>query len=181
MFLKQEQRRATMRKVMSVVAVGLLAAGMLAVRAGSQTKAASGFDQLRSLVGTWQANTDEGVTINTIRLVSNDTAIEETFQSKDGNHNQMITMYTPDGARVAMTHYCSIGNQPHMQTEPVSADQKEFDFAFTGAGNLADEKGPHMHHMTLKIQDADHFTETWTMAGGGQERKATLNFVRTKG
>lgn len=169
-----------MRKMMSVVAVGLLAAGMLAVRAGSQTKAAGGFEQLKTLVGTWEATTSEGVTVNTLRLVSNDTAIQETAQSKDGYHNQMITMYTPDGARVALTHYCSIGNQPRMETAAVSADQKEFDFAFTGVGN-ADEKSPHMHHMTLKIQDADHFTETWTMAGNGREQKMTFNFTRTKG
>jgi hypothetical protein len=170
-----------MRKMMSVVAVGLVAAGMLAARAESQTKAVGGFDQLKSLVGTWESKNSEGVTVNTIRMVSNNTAIEETFQSKDGNmHTQMVTMYTPDGGRVAMTHYCSIGNQPHMETEALSADQKEFDFTFTGVGNLTDAKGPHMHHMTLKIQDADHFSETWTMSANGQEQKEVFNFVRMK-
>lgn len=169
-----------MRKTMGVVAAGLLMAAIFAGRAGSQTKTPGGFDQLKTLVGTWEAKTEEGITINTIRLVSNDTAIEETFQSKDGMHSQMITMYTPDGARVAMTHYCAIGNQPHMQTEAASADQKVFDFTFTGAGNLPDSKAPHMHHMTLKIQDADHFSETWTMDGNGPEHIAVFNFVRTK-
>jgi hypothetical protein len=171
-----------MRKMMIVVAAGLLAAGMLAVRAGSQTKAASGFDQMKALAGTWEATTSEGVTINTIRLVSNRTAIEEIFQSKDGNmHTQMVTMYSPDGNRVAMTHYCSMGNQPHMETAAVNADQKEFDFVFTGAGNLADPKGPHMHHMRLKIEDGDHFSETWTMQANDQEHTEVFHFVRTRG
>lgn len=170
-----------MRKVMSLVAVGFLMAAIFAGRAGSQTKASSGFDQLKSLVGTWEAKNEEGITINTIRMVSNGTAIQETFQSKDGNeHTQMITMYTPDGARVAMTHYCSIGNQPHMETEAVSGDQKVFDFAFTGAGNLVDPKAPHMHHMILRIVDRDHFSETWTMDGNGPEHVAVFSFVRTK-
>jgi|SRR5215471_11300055 len=171
-----------MRKSMSLAVAALLAVGVFAVRAGSQAKAAGGFGQLKALVGTWEAKTEEGTTINTIRLVSNDSAIEETFQSKGGGMHaqQMVTMYTPDGARMAMTHYCSMGNQPHMQTEAVSADQREFDFSFTGAGNLSDEKAPHMHHMTLKIEDADHFTETWTMTGGAQEHTAVFHFVRTK-
>lgn len=170
-----------MRKMMSVVAAGFLMAAIFAGRAGSQTKAGGGFDQLKTLAGTWEAKTDEGITINTIRVVSNGTAVQETFQSKDGNeHTQMITMYTPDGARVAMTHYCSIGNQPHMETEAVGADQRVFEFTFTGAGNLGDPNAPHMHHMTLKIVDADHFTETWTMDGNGPEHIAVFNFARTK-
>jgi hypothetical protein len=173
-----------MRRVMSVVAMTLaaaLATGMFAARAGSQTKTPGGFDQLKALTGTWEAVTSEGTTINTIRLVSNDTAVEETFQSKDGKmHTQMVTMYTPDGARVALTHYCSMGNQPHMETPAVNAGQKAFDFSFTGAGNLADANGPHMHHMLLEIKDADHFSETWTMDGGGKGQKMTFNFVRTK-
>jgi hypothetical protein len=174
-----------MRRVISVVAVvavAALAIGMFAARAESQTKAASGFDQLKALTGTWESSTSEGVTINTIRLVSNNTAVEETFQSRDGNmHTQMVTMYTPDGERVAMTHYCSIGNQPHMETPAVSANQKDFDFSFINIGNLADAKGPHMHHMLLEIKDADHFSETWTMNANGKEQKETFNFVRTKG
>lgn len=170
-----------MRKMMTVV-VGVLVLGIFAGRAGSQTKANSGFDQLKTLVGTWEAKTDEGVTVNTFRLVSNDTAIQEIAQSKDGNaHTQMITIYTPNGDHLALTHYCSIGNQPHMETRAVSADQKEFDFTFTGAGNLSDPKAPHMHHMTLKIQDQDHFSETWTMDGNGPEHTMTFNFTRTKG
>ena len=174
-----------MRKVTgvgAVVAVAALAIGMFAARAESQTKAAGGFDQLKALTGTWEASTSEGVTINTIRLVSNNTAVEETFQSKDGNmHTQMVTMYTPDGERVAMTHYCSIGNQPHMETPAVSANQKQFDFSFTSAGNLADANGMHMNHMVLEIKDADHFSETWTMSANGKEQKETFNFVRAKG
>lgn len=170
-----------MRKTITLALAGLLVTGIFAARAVSQTKANGGFDQLKMLVGTWEATTSEGVTVNTFRLVSNDTAIEEIAQSKDNTHNQMITMYTPDGARVAITHYCSIGNQPRMETAAVSGDQKEFDFTFTSAGNLASDKAPHMHHMTLRIQDKDHFSETWTMAGDGSEQAMTFNFTRTKG
>jgi hypothetical protein len=131
-------------------------------------------------VGTWEATSSEGKNVTTIRLVSDGTAIQETDQSEGGkHHNQMITMYTPDRDRVAMTHYCSAGNQPRMETAAVSANQKEFDFEFTGIGN-ADAKDPHMHHMTLKIQDADHISETWTFLANGQEQKYTFNLVRTK-
>ena len=165
------------RKFALLAATILLSLGTL--HAQTQTKPAGGFDRLKALVGEWQATDENGkpVTSN-FRLVSNDTALEETFQSdKD---NQMVTLYTADGSRVALTHYCSKGNQPRMETPVVPASSDEFVFAFTGATNLASPEDTHLHRLVLQVDDADHFTETWTIREKGRDTKMTFNFARKK-
>ncbi len=46
------------------------------------------------------------------RLVSGGTALEETLQPPD--EPSMLTLYSADGARVALTHFCPMNNQPRM-------------------------------------------------------------------
>jgi hypothetical protein len=164
---------------MRMLAVGGIALGLFAAPAGSQTSPPSGFDQLKKLVGEWQSTDPKGVAFtNTIRLVSNGTALEETFQnSKD---NQMVTLYSPDGNRVAVTHYCSAGNQPRMETDASTSDQKEFSFFFQGATNLASPESGHMHHLTIKIADNDHFSEEWTWHENGKDQSHAFQFTRKK-
>jgi hypothetical protein len=149
------------------------------LHAQTQANPAGGFNRLKSLVGEWQATDENGKPVTSaFRLVSNNTALEETFQSdKD---NQMVTMYTPDGSRVALTHYCSKGNQPRMETPAVTATSDEFVFAFTGATNLASPEDTHLHRLVLQIDDADHFTETWTIREKGHDTKRIFNFTRKK-
>ncbi len=168
-----------MRKMMIISAAAILALGAIAARVGSQPAPANAFDRLKTLVGEWNGSDSSGKRVeDTIRLVSNNTALEETFQTdKD---NQMVTMYTPDGNRLALTHYCSQGNQPHLETTAVTASSNEFRFAFTGAANLASNDDMHMHAMTLKIEDNDHFSETWTLMANGKEQTETFHLARQK-
>ena len=168
-----------MHKMIVISAAALLALGAIATRVGSQPAPAIAFDRLKTLVGEWDGTDPTGKQVeDTIRLVSNNTALEETFQSdKD---NQMVTMYTQDGNRLALTHYCSKGNQPHLETPAVTASSNEFRFAFTAAANLASNDDMHMHGMTLKIEDNDHFTETWTLMAHGKEQTETFHLTRKK-
>jgi hypothetical protein len=168
-----------MRKMIVISAAAIVALGAIASRVGSQPAPANAFDRLKTLVGEWHGTDPTGKQVeDTIRLVSNNTALEETFQSdKD---NQMVTMYTPEGNRLALTHYCSKGNQPHLQTPAVTASSNEFAFAFTGAANLASNDDMHMHGMTLKIEDNDHFSETWTLMAKGKGRTETFHLTRKK-
>jgi hypothetical protein len=168
-----------MNRAISILAVGALAVGFFAARAESQAKSATSIDKLKPLVGEWTATSPTGDPFtNKISLVSNGTAIEESLQGAE--HNQMITMYAPDGNKVAMTHYCSMGNQPRMETPAISQDGAIFDFSFTGATNLANASDPHMQHMVLRVADNDHFSETWTMQANGKEQNETFQFTRKK-
>ena len=54
--------------------------------AQSPAKAADGFDRLKILVGDWEATGEDGKPFTSnIRLVSNDTVLQETFEKK--NHD----------------------------------------------------------------------------------------------
>jgi len=168
-----------MKMTLAKLGLAILVAGMFAANAGSETKAANGFERLKVLAGDWTATASDGKPFtSTFRLVSNNTALEETFQT--AQDNQMVTLYTADGNRVALTHYCSIGNQPHMETPAVGADANEFAFGFVSVTNLASSDDMHMHEMTLKIEDADHFSEKWTMHMKGKEQVETFHFSRKK-
>ncbi len=166
---------------MSVAAMAL-AVLVFAVPARAQApapKSTEAFDRLKTLVGEWQAVDENGKPFtSTFRMVSNNTALEETFQTADDN--QMVTLYSPDGNRVALTHYCSAGNQPRMESPAFSGSTDEFVFAFTGATNLASPDDGHMHRLMLQIEDANHFSETWTYREKGKDTKRTFNFVKKK-
>jgi len=170
------------KMMLSILAAGAVALSLFAVSTGSQTTSMTPFEQLKSLAGKWQATeksvSHAGTVVDsTIRVVSNGTAIEEVFQS--GEAQQMVTLYSPDGDRLAMIHLCSIGNQPRMETSSLTAGTMKFDFSFTGATNLASPNDPHMDHMTMTIIDKDHFDETWLLRAGGQEQEhAVFHFVR---
>lgn len=165
------------RKFTMLAAVVILSMASLNVQ--SQNKPAGAFDRLKALVGDWEATGQDGKPFtSSFRLVSNDTALEETFQN--ATDNQMVTLYTPDENRLALTHYCSWGNQPRMETPVVTESSDEFVFAFTGATNLASPEDMHMHRMVLQIDDADHFSETWTMRGKGPDMKQRFSFTRKK-
>lgn len=167
-----------MKQAVVLLAASTLAFVVAAPQALAQPAPTAGFDTLKSLAGQWHGESSDGGVTNTIRLVSNGTAIEETFQNS--HDNQMVTLYTSDGDRLAMTHYCSAGNQPRMQTGAVTAAQKDFDFAFSGITNLADPNAGHMHHLTLQIADRDHFTETWTWHDKGKDLTTVIHFTRVK-
>lgn len=92
--------------------------------------------------------------------------------------NQMVTLYSPDGDRVAVTHYCSAGNQPRMETKAMTGDQKEFDFTFSGITNLSTPASGHMHHLVVKIADSDHFSEQWTWRENDKDRVESFQFTR---
>ena len=77
-----------------------------AVQAPSSNASAT-FDKLKTLVGTWESDTPKGKIIAKFELTSGGTALLEHLSSPwDG---EMITIYTLDGDRVLLTHYCHGG------------------------------------------------------------------------
>ena len=91
---------------------------------------------------------------------------------------KLKTLYTPDGDRLVMTHYCSSGNQPRMQTPAIANGAAKFDFSFIGITNLSSPEAPHMNHLVIQIADNNHFTEDWTWQQDGKNTVRTMQFVR---
>jgi len=92
----------------------------------SQPAPATPFDQLKTLAGDWEADLPGfGKLTNTIRLVSNGKAIEETIGVPTDNE---VSLYTRDADRILMTHYCAMtadGNQPRLETGPLTTGQTQ--------------------------------------------------------
>ncbi len=140
-------------------------------------KASPGFEQLKPLVGEWEAQKASGDSAHArYQLVSGGTALLERL--KMGGEPEMVTVYTPDGDRLAVTHYCSSGNQPQMRTAPVAGEAKQFSFSFVRATNLASPNAGHMDHLTVTVQDRDHFTQEWTWKENGKTHTEVLHFTR---
>jgi hypothetical protein len=136
-----------------------LAAMAVPVRAGSS----EAFDKLKSLVGHWEtAETNMQKATLDLQLTAGGTALLETFRMiNEGQPVEMITLYSPDGDKVRLTHYCMAGNQPTMSGTYDPAT-KTIKFDFVSASNLKSPDDGHMHHATYTFIDNNHFRTHWT-------------------
>ncbi len=155
----------------TLLAITMLAFGLEA----AETKPHALFDEVKKLEGRWVGDSKDHPCDVTYKVTSGGSVLVETAAM--GNHGEMITVYHPDGEDLALTHYCTIGNQPHMRA---SKDQKPGQIKFAGDGGTnmkPDDK--HMHSMTLTFVDADHIRQEWTLFDGGKEQAVvTLNLTR---
>jgi hypothetical protein len=136
------------------------------------------WNQLRSLVGSWQATHPDGkVTRTTYELVANGSALVEHMATT--GKPSMVTVYTLDGSTPMLTHYCSAGNQPRMRAL-AAANPAAVSFAFVDGGNMASPHDPHMHALKVAFVDADHFTQEWTFDAGGKETTMPFRYERVK-
>ncbi len=147
-------------------------------QAKTDVKAAkhSRFDQFKTLEGEWTAKESgfgpEAETKVTYHVTSGGSAVAETISP--GGQEEMITMITRDGSNLALTHYCAVGNQPHMKA-PDTDTSNVVAFKFTGAGNMASDQDTHMHNVTYTFVDKDTLKADWTMYVKGKP-SATVTF-----
>jgi hypothetical protein len=77
----------------------------------------------------------------------------------------MIDMYTVDGDKLVLTHYCMMGNQPRMQLK--SDEKGTMSFQYVDGGNMKSRDEAHMDAVDLQI-DGDKLTEKWTSMSDGK-------------
>jgi hypothetical protein len=160
----------------------LLSTAALAANSTSttpQTPAAEAFARLKSLAGTWQAESSMGKIETTYEVVSGGSVLLERITGP--HETPMITAYHLNGDKLELTHYCELGNQPHMIAKSINLDSGEIAFDFAGAGNLASPNAQHMHSAKVRLVDNDHFTADWTLFENAKP-KLTMNmqYVRVK-
>ena len=157
----------------------LLGMAYVANVGSSRADPADAFEQLKLLAGEWQADLPGyGKLTNTIRLISNGRAIEETIGTPQDNE---VSVYMRDQDRVVLTHFCAMtpdGHQVRLETGHLSGPQAGLDFAFQGAINLHRPDAPHMRRVLVRFADADHFSEKWTKTEDGKDTVFDLEFVR---
>ena len=92
----------------------------------------------------------------------------------------MVTVIHADGDALLLTHYCMLGNQPHMKAMPKAGD-KTVAFEFVKATNLKSDKDMYMRSATFTFVDKDTLKTEWTHYKDGKESgKAVFELKRKK-
>lgn len=132
--------------------------------------AAAGLDHFKQLSGDWVGKEVKGPNQGTeIRATYKVTAagsavIETLFPGAD---HEMITMIHRDGDELLLTHYCALGNQPHMKAA-AAPNGNQVAFKFVRATNLKSPNDPHMHDVIFTFVDKDAFRSEWTYFRDGK-------------
>ena len=164
---------------MRTLRFAIVACAALCLRAplfAAETPSNPAWEKLKTLVGEWDATENDKPFHVSYKLVSSGTALMETLEGSDAM--QMITMYTPDGGAVLMTHYCSMGNQPRMRATRL--DNNTLTFRYVDAANVKGPDDPRMSGLTLTFTDSDHVGADWTHRMGAKEEVGRFVYVRKK-
>lgn len=170
--------------------LGLALASVLMAQAGEPTttpaaggeKAAASaeFERLKGLVGTWEGKVDIGqgpVDMKVqYRLLAGGSVLEERCFA--GTPQEMVTMFYDKDGKLALTHYCMMGNRPGMTLK--SADAKTIKFALDENCGINVAKESHMHALALRFDDANTITTSCKAIIAGQEmgeKETTLKRV----
>jgi len=144
-----------------------------------ETNADVAFAKLKGLAGSWEADSQRGKVSSSYELISNGTALVEHI--KVPGEEEMLTVYHLDGNRLVLTHYCTAGNQPHMQAEAYDPSTNRLVFNFVSGGNLSDPSKGHMHNVVLEFLSADAFSSKWMFQENGKPKFAeNMEFHRVK-
>jgi hypothetical protein len=127
------------------------------------------FERMKTLVGSWKGKTDIGQgpveIVMQYRLLAGGTILEERVFA--GTPNEMLTMYYDQGGKLALTHYCIMGNRPGMLLK--SSDAKSLNFDFDPTCGIDTTTESHMHSMTVRFDDDDTITTSCKAMIGGKE------------
>jgi hypothetical protein len=159
--LTSNQRTNIMNtKIISFCAT-LLMASAVCLQADEPPKAKPGspdFERLKTLAGTWSGKVDMGqgpvdLTID-FKLIAGGSVLEERMAA--GTPMEMVSMFYDKAGKLAMTHYCVLGNRPEMALK--ASDSKSITFDFDSCCGIDPKKESHMHGMTINFEDADTIT-----------------------
>jgi hypothetical protein len=155
---------------------GVLLCGRLWAQMPPPAASNAAFDQLKSLAGTWEGKLGDKTAKLTFEIVSNGSVIMERLQPS--TEPEMITMYSLEGKRLVVTHYCSMGNQPTTQTESLSGASAKYDFRVVRVSRTRTAGEAHMVGLTLTMPNKDHLTQVWTFEDNGKTNSETFTCTR---
>jgi hypothetical protein len=159
-----------MKTILALTALALLAQG--------EKKSNPGYESIKKLEGEWESSDKDHPCKVSYKSGSGGSIVTESMSM--ANHAEMLTVYHPDGDGLALTHYCMLGNQPHMKAEKESK-AGTLRFVCDGGSNLKCAGDKHMHSLTVTFVDADHLKQEWAMFDGGKEQMiVTINLARKK-
>ena len=166
-------------RAMSFFSALALAAVVAGSSAADKTKPAGAeacFSKLKTLAGDWMTKdpqTGKEVLALRYKVTAAGSALEETIFA--GEPHEMVTLYHLDNGSLVLTHYCALGNQPHLKATEASTPSK-MEFTCIGGGNMKSESDMHMHHADVTIKDADHVVTHWAAYKDGKPAGHEVSF-----
>ena len=149
----------------------LLLVTFTTITAQAATTAADAFASLKKLQGEWRGPAmQKGMppSHSIYRVTAGGSAVEETIFP--GTKMEMLSVYHLDKDNLVMTHYCAVGNQPHVKLNLRKSTARELVFDFAGGTNLNVHRDMHMHSLTLTLPDASK-KGPQKLTGGGTSWK----------
>jgi hypothetical protein len=167
--------------IVNLCAVVLLAGTFCAMAEEAKpaaVKHSAEFDRIKSLVGKWTGKVDMGqgpvdMTAD-YRVIAGGSVVEERVFA--GTPQEMVTMYYDKGGKLAMTHYCMLGNRPQMSLK--SSDAKSITLDFDESCGIDAKKECHMHGVTIGFVDADTITTSCKALMDGKEMPECANTLK---
>src|SRR5262249_19795914 len=143
-----------MKTQLTSLCASVLLAASACLHAAESDKPKQGsaeFERMKSMVGTWKGTVDMGqgpieMTAR-YRLLAGGSVLEERVF--EGTPNEMITMYYAQNGKLALPHYCMLGNRPAMVLG--SSDEKTLKFDFDKACGIKTTTESHMHSLTISF------------------------------
>lgn len=140
------------------------------------------FEKMKTLAGTWQGKADMGQgpvdMMIQYRVLAGGSVLEE--RCFIGTPHEMVSMYYDQNGKLAMTHYCALGNRPAMRLH--SADAKTIKFDFDKSCGIDVNKESHMHALTITFEDKDTITTRCKAIMDGkavEDKPTTLKRVKS--
>ena len=151
--------------------------------AAPASPARQAFENLKQLAGTWEGESTRGWKERVrFEVIAGGTAVLEVSDHSEahpGDHASMATVYTLDGERLILTHYCIAGNQPRMVASTIEPGAREITFTFLDATNLKSRDEGHMDRAVIRLLEPGRFTARWTWYEAGADKWAEdMVFVR---
>jgi len=184
--------------VAAVVIMGIMAAprttnaddSKAAGKSGIDAKAA--FARIKTLAGTWSSQISgehkadkskekgeehKGDAPVIYKLTGAGSALVET--QFPGSDHEMVSVYHLDGDDLRMTHYCAVGNQPHVKLDKTHSTPDQLIFVFDGGTNLNPQKDMHIHGVKISFHEDGTVTSAWEGYMGGKTA-GTTKFVLSR-
>jgi hypothetical protein len=173
------QKRIAVALVLALSACALIAQAQHEPKGQARNTA---LDRFKQLAGEWVATgkvADIEKDMHVIyKVTAGGSAVVETIAP--GTAHEMVTVIHPDGDALLLTHYCMLGNQPHMKATPKAGDNKVA-FQFVKVTNLKSDKDMYMRSVTFTFVNKDTLKTEWThFAGGKESGKAVFELKRKK-
>ncbi len=136
-----------------------------------EIKVSPALEKMKQLEGTWKGTTndpgEEKIEVE-YRISSGGSAVIETISP--GTPHEMTSVYFDENGKLAMTHFCMLGNHPTMTLK--KDEGQKLALSAPAEGPLKND--PHMHALEISFASPNSMEQKWTLFDKGKEAHTTI-------